>query len=93
MTPTLYQRLLGDAWHALPDVLRQVHGTDAQFAASGEMDVTLGCFSGLISNGGRCGCPGPKGAAPGLLTRSPCPVRAALPTMLPSPLRPLDGEC
>ena len=46
MTPTLYQRLLGDAWHALPDVLKQVHGTDAQFAASGWMDVTLGRFAG-----------------------------------------------
>ena len=46
MTPTLYQRLLGDAWHALPDVLRQVHGADAQFAASGWMDVTLGRFAG-----------------------------------------------
>ncbi len=42
----LYQRLLGDAWHALPDVLRQVHGTDAQVAASGAMDVTLGRFIG-----------------------------------------------
>ena len=61
MTPNLYQRLLGDAWHALPDVLRQVHGSDAQFAASGWMDVTLGCFSGLISNGGRCGCPTGEG--------------------------------
>ena len=46
MTPTLYERLLGDAWQALPDVLKQVHGTDAQFAASGEMDVTLGRFIG-----------------------------------------------
>ena len=46
MAPTLYQRLLGDAWHALPGVLRRVHGTDAQFAASGEMDVTLGRFVG-----------------------------------------------
>ena len=34
MTPALYHHLLGDAWHALPDVLKQVHGTDAQFAAS-----------------------------------------------------------
>ncbi len=46
MTPTLYERLLGDAWHALPDVLKQVHGMDAQFAASGEMNVTLGRFFG-----------------------------------------------
>ena len=44
--PTLYHLLLGDAWHALPDVLRQVHGTDAQFAARGEMDVTIGRFIG-----------------------------------------------
>ena len=46
MTPNLYQRLLGDSWYALPDVLKQVHGTDAQFAASGWMDVTLGRFVG-----------------------------------------------
>lgn len=46
MTPALYHRLLGDAWHGLPDVLKQVHGTDAQFAASGAMDVTLGRFIG-----------------------------------------------
>ena len=45
-TVNLYQRLLGDAWHALPDVLKLVHGTDAQFAARGEMDVTLGRFIG-----------------------------------------------
>ena len=45
-TVTLYQRLLGDAWHALPGVLKRVHGTDAQVAASGEMDVTLGRFIG-----------------------------------------------
>ena len=45
-TVNLYQRLLGDAWHALPDVLKRMHGTDAQFAASGEMDVTLGRFIG-----------------------------------------------
>ena len=45
-TVNLYQRLLGDAWHALPDVLRQVHGTDTQVAASGAMDVTLGRFIG-----------------------------------------------
>ncbi|MCY4448293.1 MAG: hypothetical protein OXE02_05565 [Chloroflexi bacterium] len=44
--PTLYHLLLGDAWHALPDVLRQVHETDAQVAASGAMDVTLGRFIG-----------------------------------------------
>lgn len=46
MTPSLYQRLLGDAWHALPDVLRRLHGTDTQVAANGEMDVTLGRFIG-----------------------------------------------
>ncbi len=46
MTPALYHRLLGDAWHGLPDVLKQVHGTDTQFAASGWMDVTLGRFVG-----------------------------------------------
>ncbi|MCY4582165.1 MAG: DUF4166 domain-containing protein [Chloroflexi bacterium] len=45
-TVNLYQRLLGDAWHSLPDVLKRVHGTDAQAAASGEMDVTLGRFFG-----------------------------------------------
>ena len=45
-TVNLYQHLLGDAWHALPDVLKEVHGTDAQFAARGEMDVTLGRFIG-----------------------------------------------
>ena len=45
-TVSLYQRLLGDAWHALPGVLKRVHGTDAQLAASGEMDVTLGRFIG-----------------------------------------------
>ena len=45
-TVSLYERLLGDAWHALPDVLKQVHGRDAQVAASGEMDVTLGRFIG-----------------------------------------------
>ena len=42
----LYQRLLGDACHALLDVLRQVHGRDAHLAASGEMDVTVGRFVG-----------------------------------------------
>ena len=42
----LYQRLLSDAWHALPDALKQVHGTDAQVTASGSMDVTLGRFVG-----------------------------------------------
>ena len=42
----LYERLLGDAWHALPDVLKQVHGREAQVAASGEIDVTLGRFIG-----------------------------------------------
>ena len=46
MTSTLYQRLLGDAWHALPTVLRQVHGTDAEVSLSGWMDVTLGRFIG-----------------------------------------------
>jgi len=46
MTPTLYQRLLDDAWHDLPDVLRHVHGTDVQLTASGAMDVTLGRFVG-----------------------------------------------
>ena len=46
MTFTLYQRLLGDAWHALPDVLKQVHGADTQLTASGHMDVTLGRFIG-----------------------------------------------
>ena len=46
MAPSLYQRLLGDAWPALPDVLRRVHGTDPQCAASGWMDVTLGRFIG-----------------------------------------------
>ena len=45
-TVSLYQRLLGDAWHALPDVLKRVHGTDAQVAAIGAMDVTLGRFIG-----------------------------------------------
>ncbi len=45
-TVSLYQRLLGDAWHALPDVLKRVHGSDAQLTASGEMDVTLGRFIG-----------------------------------------------
>ena len=43
---TLYQRLLGDAWSDLPDVLRRVHGTDAETNASGWMDVTLGRFMG-----------------------------------------------
>lgn len=46
MTTGLYHLLLGDSWNALPDVLKQVHGTDAQVAASGEMDVTLGRFIG-----------------------------------------------
>ena len=45
-TVSLYPHLLGDAWHALPDVLKRVHGTDAQTTASGEMDVTLGRFIG-----------------------------------------------
>ena len=43
---TLYQRLLGDAWSDLPDVLRRVHGTDVETNASGWMDVTLGRFVG-----------------------------------------------
>ena len=45
-TVSLYQRLLGDAWHALPDVLKRVHGSDAQLTASGEMDITVGRFIG-----------------------------------------------
>ena len=77
MTPTLYHRLLSDAWHALPDVQKYAHGTDAQFTTSDWMDVTLGRFSGLISNGGPadapwvrvggvcdiCPLPGPRGAS------------------------------
>ena len=45
-TVSLYQRLLGDAWQALPEVLKCVHGADARFAASGHMGVTLGRFIG-----------------------------------------------
>ena len=45
-TQDLYPHLLGDAWHALPDVLKRVHGSDAQLTASGEMDITVGRFIG-----------------------------------------------
>ena len=42
----LYERLLGESWGSLPDVLQRAHGRDAQIISIGEMDVTLGRFRG-----------------------------------------------
>ena len=42
----LYERLLGESWGSLPDVLQRTHGRDTQIVAIGEMDVTLGRFRG-----------------------------------------------
>ena len=42
----LYERLLGESWGSLPDVLQRAHGRDTQTVSVGEMDVTLGRFRG-----------------------------------------------